>query len=271
MLLQERLIERVRVVCREDDAIRAAIMYGSFAQGEGDAYSDIEFVLFIDDDALAALDKRDWLERIAPLAICCTNEFGITAVIFENLVRGEFHFDRASELHTIAAGWRGAVWFPSLESTLIVDKTGELTQYLEPLIGEPLQHGTTHEEVQAVTNRFINWFLFGIGVLERGEEARALELLWFVQRHLLMMARVLEDSTVHWPTPSRLLEHDLSTEAYERYRRCTGALDTGSLWRAYANAWAWATEMLPALSESREVMLPGDLLARIAARCESRP
>jgi predicted nucleotidyltransferase len=45
MLQQEAMIERTRRICREDERLAAAMMYGSFAQGEGDGFSDIEFIL----------------------------------------------------------------------------------------------------------------------------------------------------------------------------------------------------------------------------------
>jgi lincosamide nucleotidyltransferase len=83
MLAQERLITRVRDRCRDDDHLDAAMMYGSFAYGEGDAYSDIEFLLFFDDEAFPHIDRRAWLEQIAPVAHLYVNEHGITAVIFE--------------------------------------------------------------------------------------------------------------------------------------------------------------------------------------------
>jgi hypothetical protein len=40
MLQQEAMIELTRRVCREDERLAAAMMYGSFAQGEGDGFSE---------------------------------------------------------------------------------------------------------------------------------------------------------------------------------------------------------------------------------------
>lgn len=60
MLQQEAMIERVRWICRLDERVVAAMMYSSFAQGEGDGFSDIEFVFFFDDDALADVDQGEW-------------------------------------------------------------------------------------------------------------------------------------------------------------------------------------------------------------------
>jgi lincosamide nucleotidyltransferase len=105
MLLQQAMIERVRALCQQDERIDAAMMYGSFTHGEGDRFSDIEFVFFVQDGPFAELNRRAWLQQIAPVALLYVNDFGIDAVIFENLVRGEFHFHRRSEM-SLAAAWR---------------------------------------------------------------------------------------------------------------------------------------------------------------------
>jgi predicted nucleotidyltransferase len=60
MLQQEAMIARTRNVCREDERLAAAMMYGSFAQGEGDGFSDIEFILFFRNEELEGLDQEEW-------------------------------------------------------------------------------------------------------------------------------------------------------------------------------------------------------------------
>jgi lincosamide nucleotidyltransferase len=255
------MIERVRALCREDGRVNAAMMYGSFTHGEGDAFSDIEFLLFFDDDAFASIDRRAWLEQIAPVELLFVNEFGITAVIFENLIRGEFHFHSVSEM-TVADAWPGVVAFPTLEATLLVDKSGALAPYLQPLIGLPPDRSAP-EKVQFAADSFIHWCWFGFNVLWRGEHARALEILGIVHRHTLGMARILEGQTDHWLTPSRSLEHDLSPETYERFRQCTAALDANSLRRAYQNVWKWGGEMMDDLRARHGITVPVQLCQRI--------
>lgn len=46
-MLQQKMIERFKEACHEDARIIAALMFGSFAIGEGDEFSDIEFAVFI--------------------------------------------------------------------------------------------------------------------------------------------------------------------------------------------------------------------------------
>ena len=121
MLPQEDMIERVRELCGQDDRVVAALMYGSFALGEGDRFSDIEFYLFFEDGATEGLREEAWVGQIAPLALYYVNEFGNGIAIFENLIRGEFHFEAASEVGLVDA-WESA-WFPSLGSAVWSTRT----------------------------------------------------------------------------------------------------------------------------------------------------
>ena len=155
MLQQEAMIKRVRRVCRGDERLVAAMMYGSFAQGEGDWLSDIEFILFFDDDALEDLDQEDWVARISPVELYFVNEYGNGTAIFDNLVRGEFHFDRASDIARIDESWKEVGWWPRLEDALVLDRTGELTRRLELIVGPPPDRDTP-ERARFVCDCFVN-------------------------------------------------------------------------------------------------------------------
>ncbi|HVO71952.1 MAG TPA: nucleotidyltransferase domain-containing protein [Aggregatilineaceae bacterium] len=269
MLLQAQMIERVRTLCRDDSHLDAAMMYGSFTSGEGDEFSDIEFLLFFEDAAFPALDRRAWLEQIAPVELLFVNEFGVTTAIFANLVRGEFHFHSVSEM-TVAQARPGVVSFPSLDSTLIADKSGRLTPYLQPLIGPPPPQAVP-EKLQFAAECFVNWWLFGFHVLRRAEQARALELLGTVQRNLLWMARAVQGGTDHWHIPSRLLEQELSSDAYARFKACTASLDALALWSAYRAAWAWGRELIETLRAQHGIDTPERLFADIDSALSSHP
>ena len=103
MLPQEVMIERARELCRQDERVVSALMYGSFVLEEGDRFSDIEFYLFFDDEATEGLREEAWVAQIAPLELYYVNEFGNGTAIFENLVRGEFHFEAASSVGLVDA------------------------------------------------------------------------------------------------------------------------------------------------------------------------
>jgi lincosamide nucleotidyltransferase len=266
MLQQEAMIERTRRVCREDERLAAAMMYGSFAQGEGDGFSDIEFILFFRDEELEGLDQEEWVSRISPVGLYFVNEYGNGMAIFQNLVRGEFHFDRASDIERVVGeSMRDADWLPSLEDTLILDRTGELGPRLREIVGPPPERDTPGQ-IRFVCDCFVNWFVFGSNLFARGELARSLDLLGIVRDRLLQMVRVLEKSTLHWFNSAKFLETEISQTSYARYAACTARLDRDELRQAYLSAWEWGRELMASLTERHGVAPPTALLVRLDRR-----
>ena len=266
MLRQEAMIERTRRVCREDERLVAAMMYGSFVQGEADGFSDIEFILFFEDDALERLDQEEWVSRISPVGLYFVNEYGNGTAIFENLVRGEFHFEGASEIPTVVGeSMRDADWLPSLKDALILDRTGELTRRLRKIVGPPPGRDTPGR-VRFVCHCFVNWFLFGSNLFARGELACSLDLLGIIRDRLLQMARVLEGSTLHWFNSSKFLEGEISSTSYARHAACTARLDRNELRDAYLSAWEWGRELMSSLADRHGATVPEALLERLDGR-----
>ena len=261
MLPQVQLIDKLHELCQQDQRIIAATLYGSFAMGEGDAYSDVECVLFIEKDALPTFDKQGWVEQLAPTLAFFADDFGHYTAIFDTLLRGEFHFDPAENIATVST-WQGNAWFPSAEQAILLDRTGALHKAIQPLIGPPPERDNA-----AIVERFIfnfaNLVLFGINTLGRGELARSLDLLSLLHRYLLWMARLIERSTAHWPTPSRKLEVELSALSYQRFADCTARLDRADLERAYRATAKWGGYLSWQLGTRHSLHLPHELLMRI--------
>jgi lincosamide nucleotidyltransferase B/F len=263
MLPQEAMIERVRELCDQDDRVVAALMYGSFALGQGDRFSDIEFYLFFDDEASEGLREEAWVGQIAPPALYYVNEFGNGTAIFENLVRGEFHFEAASNVGLVDA-WESA-WFPSLESAVLVDKSGELSGRMGRLVRRPPDLDTPERSL-FLCRSLTNWTLMGANLLERGEYARAEAFLTLVHGHLLQAMRLVEGNSANWLSPTRRLEEDASASSYKRYKECTAALEAEQLVRAYASTWEWARELMGELAARHALELPEALLGELDQR-----
>jgi len=234
MLPQEHLITRVRELCRADERLVAALTYGSFAHGEGDAHSDIEFWLFFDTDIAATLDKRAWLDDVGPIRYAVVNEFGSHVVFFPDLVRGEFHFATADDIASVAA-WpaRGA----PTDQMIVLDRTGALRRILDSL-PQQVSLPTAPDEIDQLCGRFANWLILAHHVAQRGELLRAVDALSHTQRHLLWMVRLTEDRTQHWLTPSRGAETDLPAEVVSAICSTTATADSSSLTHAIAATWA---------------------------------
>lgn len=255
------MIRRVRALCQADSRLLGAVMYGSFARGEGDRYSDIEFVFFFADNALPELDQRSWIEQIAPVELYFADDIGHNTAIFASLIRGEFHFEPMSQIAKVDT-WRGSDWLTSVDNCLLIDRTGELRRRLAPLIGRPPARDTP-DQAQAVAANLASWWLFGATVFERGEHARALEILGLVHRQLLWLARLAESATEHWPTPAHAAERDLSPAAYARFVACTSALVPDSLAAAYRESWRWGSELLASLTTRHGPLIPESLAAKL--------
>ena len=263
MLPQTLLLERVREVCQTDERLVAALLAGSLGRGEGDAYSDLDVVLFFRDEAFDQVDIKAWIEQVAPVDLYFVNSFGSPTAVFGNLVRGEFHPYRVSDM-SILETWRGSVWFPHLADAVILDRTGELTRRLQTLVGEPRQDSP--DQIQRVCYNLVNWTLFGSNVLARGETARAQELLVIAHDELFRLLRLLEGVTGHWVSPTKSLEWEVSPAAYARYQSCTAPAEPMAMARAYRGTWGWAREMMAALARRYSLDLPEPLLLKLDQR-----
>ena len=263
MLPQEVMIETVRELSKRDERVVATLMYGSFAIGQGDRFSDVEFYLFFEEGALKGFDEEAWVNQVAPLGLYYVNEFGNGTAVFDNLVRGEFHFEAASNTGLVDS-WETA-WFPSLESAVLVDKNGELSSRVGRLVRRPPDLDTP-ERALFLCRSLINWALMGANLLERGEYARSEAFLTLVHGHLLQALRLAEGKTDNWLSPTRRLEQDASATSYERYRGCTAALEAQQLFRAYASTWEWGRELMGELAARHGLALPEALLGRLDQR-----
>ncbi|MEU4623470.1 hypothetical protein AB0G04_26295 [Actinoplanes sp. NPDC023801] len=123
VLPQQRLIDRVKHLCHTDQRLVAALTYGSFAQDEADAYSDVEFWLFVDDVALATLDGTgaprralDSLPAHAPVPATADLPSDLVPAVHEATAIA----DPDSIARAVAAAWtHGRAWW-----LLLAGRTG---------------------------------------------------------------------------------------------------------------------------------------------------
>jgi lincosamide nucleotidyltransferase len=234
VLLQEHLIRRVRELCQADDTLVAALTYGSFAQGAGDAHSDIEFWLFLRPEDAPVVDRRAWIGRVGQVRHMVVNEFGAHVAFFPGLIRGEFHFATADEIGSVAT-WptRSA----PIDDMIVLDRTGELRRALAALPDRP-RLPADGAEVDDLCGRFANWLVLAHHVAQRGELLRAVDALSHAQRYLLWMARLAHGRTEHWLTPSRCAETDLGESVLGVINATVRTAEADAVRGAIAAAWS---------------------------------
>lgn len=203
------------------------------------------------------------MERLAPLKLAYTNMYGILAVVFDDLMRGEFHVEPAGPGIAEIATWRGQVHFPRPEAAMLLDRAGHLTAAARELAAfRPPEPVAT---AQQLTDELANWTLMLAHLQARGEHARAHTLLHAVIAPLqLKLCRLLRGSTTHWLTPSRALEADLPVADVERYATTTAALAPEALRTAATNSWEWSRELAAEAAARWGTRLPLGLHEEIA-------
>lgn len=234
MLIQKQMIQSVKEKCEQDAYVTSCMMYGSFTKGEGDQYSDVEFYIFIKDDQLETFHSRQWVGEIAPYDLMFHNEYGTEVVIFSTLIRGEFHFLPESKIEVIKS-FKPTGIFPDTESMFVYDSTGKLKRCLDYLAGSGPER-MTDENLNFAFNNFVNFWLMGINVMRRGEFARSQEVLTHVQKYILQLIRVKEQTVERWLNSTKNLENDLSAEGYSDYVSITSKLEKNELENAYKQA-----------------------------------
>jgi lincosamide nucleotidyltransferase len=259
MLVQERLIVRVRELCEADQRLDGALMYGSFAAGDGDAYSDIEFWLFFAPRWHPGIDPREWCAQVAPFTHLVRNEFGTDVVFFAGLVRGEFHFASTGDIPGVRE-WpaRSA----PVDRMLVVDRTGELRPALESLPDRPPVPGDG-AAVDVLCGRFANWLVLAHQLACRGEALRAWDALGHVQRHLVWLARLATGETRHWLTPTRGAESELPPRVLAELRQATAAAELDEIHVALHAAWRTGRGYWTELTQRYGRPIPADLFAEI--------
>ncbi|GGU51085.1 hypothetical protein GCM10010211_14620 [Streptomyces albospinus] len=238
----DRRIERLREAAQADQRLDGVLLYGSWTLGEADEHSDIEAYLFVRDGEEEGFDGREFVGRLAPLKLAYTNMYGIFAVVFGDLMRGEFHVEAARPGVAEVTTWRGVVHLPDPDAAVLLDRSGRLTAAARTLAEHcPPDPVTT---AQQLTDELTNWTLMLAQVLARGETARAHALLHTViAPQQLQLCRLLRGSTVHWLTPGRALEADLPAGDVERYTATTAPARQADVRIAARRSWQWSREL----------------------------
>jgi lincosamide nucleotidyltransferase len=262
VLFQEELIGRVRVACAADPGLDAALMYGSFAADEADGHSDIEFWLFFTPERRAEIDPRAWCGRIEPVRHVLVNEFGTHVAFFPGLVRGEFHFATVGDVDAVRE-WpaRGA----AVERMIVLDRSGRLTPALQSVPEWAPLPADGPQIIAEYCDPMINWLVLAHHLVARGEQLRAWDALGHAQRYLLWTARLAENSTAHWLTPSRAAETELSPATVASLRAATAAAGPQSLTEALIAASGLGERLWRTLAGRYGLTVPDELLAELRA------
>lgn len=237
---QRGLLDRITRRAEASPEIVGLLLFGSFATGTEDDYSDLDLGLYVADEALATFDLRTWLAPIADVAAIHVDPYCST-VIFGDLIRAEVHLGPVAAALAAWPPLAGVLAYPSLDRIVLLDRTGVLRAAVAPLVGRLPERGP--EDGAAELLGLASDLLVVDACRRRGDLAKALVQLGSAQRHLLRLARLAEGALNEWIAPERRLVTDLSAAAYRRYAMATACLDARSIRRAVDRSWRWGRDL----------------------------
>ena len=253
-MIQLQMINKIKSIALDDELISSILMYGSFIKDEGDQYSDIEFYIFFSED----FDHQKWVNQINKTMLYFINEHGTEVAIFENLIRGEFHFHHISERKVIQT-WEGLTSFEYHQNMILVDKDGVLTKLLEHISKERPQHNS-QESIDWISMSLVNQLLMTQGLLKRGELAHAQMSFQSIQKYLLWLIRIEIGDERHWESPTKRAELEITESWYSEYAKCTPSLNEKSLFECFEHTLYVLTNSFKRITISTDLKL---LLTRI--------
>ncbi len=243
-MTQLQMINKTKFIAQQDVNVSAVFMYGSFTKNEGDQYSDIEFYIFLKSKEDFSAEK--WIDQIHPIALYFTNEYGSDVAIFDNMVRGEFHFLKIDEVDIIKS-WEGMVAFSDFDQMNLVDKDGVLAKTLNQ-IKIKLPERTTNQNIAWLSKSLLNILLTTRNLIKRGEFAHAHQSLSNVQKYLLWLIRITSNQTQHWESPTKSLEKDIAPTWYSAYKTTTSELQPENIRSSFENSLKLAEKLFDQLN-----------------------
>ncbi|MGO1786033.1 MAG: aminoglycoside 6-adenylyltransferase [Sphingobacterium sp.] len=257
-MTQLQMISSVKTIAQEDTNISAVLMYGSFTKNEGDHYSDIEFYIFLKDKE--NFFPKKWVDRIYPTALYFTNEYGSDVAIFENLIRGEFHFLTTDEIDVIKS-WEDHIAFSDFSQMNIIDKDGLLAKTLNQITVKSPDR-STNENIRWLSQSLLNVLLTTNNLIKRQEFAHAYHSLSSVHKYLLWLIRIASNHSNHWESPTKSLEKDLDKGWYSEFKLIVSDLEPEHIKTAFQNSLALSRKLFDQLNVETELK---ELLNRIAS------
>lgn len=255
-MTQLQMINKTKSIAQQDKNVSAVFMYGSFTKNEGDHYSDIEFYIFLKNKKDFLAEK--WVNQIHPVALYFTNEYGSEVAIFENMVRGEFHFLETEEV-AIIKSWEGMVAFSDFDQMNLVDKEGILAKTFKQIKVKSPER-TTNQNTVWLSESLLNVLLTTSNLIKRGEFAHAHQSLSNVQKYLLWLIRIATDRTEHWESPTKSLEKDIDPTWYSAYKTVTTDLQPENIRSSFRSSLKLAEKLFDQLNIDSKLQ---DILNRI--------
>ncbi len=234
--------QKILATAHSDPQIVGCLDYGSTSENRGDAWSDLDCVLFIRDAALPAFEEnwKAWAAQFAPLLLAYISGVGHPWVIYDASpmpLRVDFVFYPASTLDRILQ-WPSSP--SSVASMVLYDATdGQITAYVEQIVQQSLAPEDLASAFEQACGDFWYYLIRTQVKLLRDEHwAARHDFNFIIVGNLLALLRIECGAVNHWRGASAAtkIEAVLTEDRLEQLNQCIPGSSMAELQRTLLQA-----------------------------------
>ncbi len=196
--VQQQILNAVQA----DDRVVGLINYGSTSEGRGDEWSDLDFALFIRDDALNGFEQnwKPWAAQFGDLLLAFISSVGHPWAVYDAEpmpLRVDFAFHPASTCQKIST-WPNAP--TSVEAMVLYDASdGRISAYVAQIVGQSLAPDDLAKAFEQVCGGFWYYLLRTQVKLLRGQHwAARHDFNFIIMGNLFALLRLEAGAVGHW-------------------------------------------------------------------------
>lgn len=265
------LQSRVVAAARDDPRIVGLLDYGSWSEGRGDEWSDVDLSVFIHDDAYEAFEVEwvRWAGGFGRLLLAFVGDIGNHWTVYDGAakpIRADFALHRASAMPDLLT-WPNAPL--SVEHMVLVDKTGgALTALAARTVGRDLGPQDVPQRFELVCANFWYYADRTWSKLQRGPTWGVRFDLDFIMMGSLMALLRLEAGRVdRWRASDAAanIERDISPGRLDQLNACIPGPAPADLAPALQRIFQLGRDVSAAAAARYQRPWPAELAGRLVA------
>ena len=258
------VMNRFVTACQADERVVAATLYGSYARGAADAYSDLDLGLITTDEAYEdfTASREAFLRLLGELVFL--EDFNLPHIvffIFSDGTEGELSLGRESQFnHNHGGPYR-----------VLLDKKNILAGVVFPR-----DHPAQAEQIEAL-RRLVYWFWHDlshfIAAMGRGQLWWAYGQLEELRRYCVNLARLRQNFSVEADGYEKV-EQAIPIEQLSSLQSTCCPMEQGAMLQAALVIVRFYQELAPPLAQAHGITYPADLervmYDRLEQLCKAR-
>ena len=249
-----RVAARAIELLSSDPRVEGLYLSGSFADGEPDLFSDIDLNVVVGPQAIDEV-IRDHRAELFPRVADVATDFPAThlgdphqVIVFykgDPPIHVDYQYRTPSQM---------AARQPGRGPRILLDRTGDLTQWLEESRTENVDRVRTVARLQYLEDRFWGWCWYAYAKIERGEAWEARDAQEYIRTNVLVLLASISRAQSY--EGNRRLERNLPLPLQDRLER---TIPPSHSQESYRRALAESISLYEALFDEVPAALRGQV------------